>query len=183
MKQFIFDEASLLETARYWAESGIDAKLDDDLIELNEQFFDTIQVENQYGDYLNREKKNTHIGFCEADRRLPDIIVDVSYHRRGREKTFKILDIYVSPYLASLENKEYHAIYQDFLIFLVLKFLDETDTLGSATKIYARTDFSKAFIDMLHVAADKSKEQFEAAGIEVRFEGLRWLAFNRKRCN
>jgi hypothetical protein len=33
---------------------------------------------------------------------------------------------------------------------------------------------------MLHSAADKSKEQFEAAGIEVRFEGQRWLAFNRK---
>ncbi|APU48425.1 hypothetical protein [Acinetobacter junii] len=180
MKHFIFDEQTLQETARYWVDSGIKTELDDDLIELNEQFFETIQVENQYGDFLKREKKTTYIGLCKDGSDFPDVIVGVSYHRRGREKTFKILDIYVSPYLVSLVNKEYDELYEEYLIFLVQKFLDETDTLGSATKIYARTTFTKAFIDMLHSAADKSKEQFEAAGIEVRFEGQRWLAFNRK---
>jgi hypothetical protein len=51
LKHFIFDELTLQETARYWVDSGIKTELDDDLIELNEQFFETIQVENQYGDF------------------------------------------------------------------------------------------------------------------------------------
>jgi hypothetical protein len=57
LKHFIFDELTLQETARYWVDSGIKTELDDDLIELNEQFFETIQVENQYGDFLKEKRK------------------------------------------------------------------------------------------------------------------------------
>lgn len=180
LKIILFDENSLKNTSRFWIESAVEANLDDDLIELNEQFFEYIQTAKSYGNYLDRPSLNTHIGICDPENNVADIIVEVGYHRRGREKTIKIMDIYISPKLDTLVKSDYHSKYAEYLIFAVQTFLQQTDSSGSATKIYARTDQSQAFIEQIHATAEAIKEDFEKVGLSVEFEGKRWLAFRRK---
>ncbi|WP_180074450.1 hypothetical protein [Acinetobacter sp. YH12116] len=179
MKIILFDESSLKATAGYWIESAVEADLDDELIELNEQFFEYIQTSKSYGNYLDRPSLNTHIGICDDDSDFPNVIVEVGYHRRGREKTIKIMDIYISPKVDSLVKTDYHAKYAEYLIFAVQTFLRETDSSGSATKIYARTDQSQAFLELMHATAKLIQADFEKVGLSVEFEGKRWLAFRR----
>lgn len=180
MNIILFDEESLKTTARNWIEKGIAINLDDELIELNEQFFEHIQASRSYGDYVKRESLTTYIGICEKDSDVPNIISSVGYHRRGREVTVKIFDIYISPELDSLIDSEYDAKYAEYLIFLVQNFLRHSNVAGSATKIYARTDYSQAFLQQMHEAAEIVKTQLSESGLTVEFEGKRWLAFRRK---
>lgn len=180
MDIFLFDEESLRTTSRNWIDCGIAINLDDELIELNEQFFEHIQVSKSFGDYLKRESLNTFIGICDKDCEHPNIIVEVGYHRRGRELTLKIFDIYISPQLDSLLDSDYDAKYAEYLTFLVQRFLQHADSSGSATKIYARTDISQSFLQLLHQAAKSVQTELDKAGLSVEFEGKRWLAFRRK---
>lgn len=175
-----FDEELLKTTARHWIDRGIALNLDDELIELNEQFFEHVQASKDYGDYLTRESLNTYIGICEDDCDHPNVIVEVGYHRRGRELTLKIFDIYISPELDSLVDSEYDSKYAEYLIFIIQKFLQHADCSGSATKIYARTDYSQAFLQRMHDAAESIKSELDKAGLTVKFEGKRWLAFRRQ---
>lgn len=180
MNIFLFDEETLKATARQWIDCGIAVNLDDELIELNEQFFEHIQVSKTFGDFLKRESLNTYIGICDDDCECPNIIIDVGYHRRGRELTLKIFDIYISPQLDSLLDSDYDKKYAEYLIFIVQRFLHHADSSGSATKIYARTDYSQAFLQQMHEAAVIMKSELDSAGLSVEFEGKRWLAFRRK---
>ncbi|WP_180177663.1 hypothetical protein [Acinetobacter sp. YH01005] len=175
-----FDEDSLKATARVWIDNGIALNLDDELIELNEQFFEHIQASKAYGDYLNRESLTTYIGIRENECSTPSIIASVGYHRRGREVTVKIFDIYISPELDSLLDSAYDSKYAEYLIFLVQNFLQHSNVPGSATKIYARTDYSQQFLQLMHDAAEGIKTELEKSGLAVEFEGKRWLAFRRK---
>lgn len=179
MNIFIFDEESLKTTARNWTEKGIAINLDDELIELNEQFFEHIQASRSYGDYVKRESLTTYIGICEKGCEFPNIIASVGYHRRGREVTVKIFDIYISPELDSYDNSDYDSKYAEYLIFLVQNFLRHSNVAGSATKIYARTDYSQAFLQQMHEAAERVKAELNKSGLTVEFEGKRWLAFRR----
>lgn len=179
MKIVLFDENSLKATAAYWVESAVKDGLDDELLELNEQFFEYIQTSKSYGNYLERSSLNTHIGICDDDNSIANIIVEVGYHRRGREKTIKIMDIYISPELDSSVKSDYHSKYAEYLIFAVQTFLHQTDGSGSATKIYARTDQSQAFLEHMHATAKQLQADFEKVGLSVEFEGKRWLAFRR----
>lgn len=179
LKIILFDESSLKAAASLWIEGAVEANLDDDLLELNEQFFEYIQTSKSYGNYLNRPSLNTHIGICDDDNELANIIIEVGYHRRGREKTIKIMDIYISPQLDSLHKSDYHTKYAEYLIFAVQTFLQQTESSGSATKIYARTDQSQAFLEKMHATAQLIRADFEKEGLSVEFEGKRWLAFRR----
>lgn len=180
MKICLFDEESLRATARKWIDCGIALNLDDELIELNEQFFEHIHASKTYGDFLKRESLNTYIGICEDDSEIPNIIIDVGYHRRGRELTLKIFDIYISPQLDSSSDSDYDTKYAEYLIFIVQYFLNLAESSGSATKIYARTDYSQAFLQLMHEAAVNTKSELDRAGLKVEFEGKRWLSFRRK---
>lgn len=175
----LFDESSLKATASFWVEGAVEADLDDELLELNEQFFEYIQTSKTYGNYLERPSLNTHIGICDEDNNIANVIVEVGYHRRGREKTIKIMDIYISPQLDSLVKSDYHSKYAEYLIFAVQTFLQQTESAGSATKIYARTDQSQAFLELMHATAKLIQADFEKEGLTVEFEGKRWLAFRR----
>lgn len=180
LKTFLFDEDSLRATARYWIDGSLELKLEDELIELNEQFFEHIQVSRNFGDYLKRENLTTYIGVCDESCEHPDVLASVGYHRRGREITLKIFDIYISPQLDSLIGSDYDAKYAEYLIFIVQTFLQHAGSSGSATKIYARTDHSRAFLQELHDTAESIKADLAKVGLTVAFEGKRWLAFRRK---
>lgn len=180
MKTVLFDEGTLRDTSRYWVEGGIKLGLDDELIELNEQFFEHIQASRNYGDFLKRESLTTYIGVCEDDCEHPNVVASVGFHRRGREVTLKIFDIYLSPQLDSLVGSNYDAKHAEYLIFIVQTFLQHAESSGSATKIYARTDHSQAFLQVLHEASKIIQQELDEAGLKVEFEGKRWLAFRRK---
>ena len=85
---FLFDEESLKSTARQWIDCGIAINLDDELIELNEQFFEHIQISKSFGDFLKRESLNTYIGICDDDCDSPNIIIEVGYHRTDYSQAF-----------------------------------------------------------------------------------------------
>lgn len=179
MKTIIFDEVILTATRKLWVDSCISSELSNDFIELTEQFFDEIQEEGNIGNYLERESRSTCIGIASDDSDNVNVIVKISYHRRGREKTLKIMDHYVIAELVKVDKSEYDEKYTECLVFIISQLIKEADTMGSVTKIFARNEQAQAFINLLHESASTLQEKFKEAGLDVRLEGPRWLAFRR----
>lgn len=172
-----FDHETIKDTQRHWVDCAIECELDNQKMELTEQFFEHIQESKSYGDFKKRENLNTYIGVSDNENGDCDTLVEVIYHRRGRDATVKLMDIYVNAAIDALEETDYDQIYAERLIFVVSFLMSHTANLGSAAKIYARTDKSQEFLQQLKVAAESMKPELQAARLDIVFEGKRWLAF------
>lgn len=179
MKLVYFDLQQLQEVRLHWVGSAsTQSDVSEDSLELIEQFFDFIEQNQLYGDYHFRSNMNTYIGVDLNDDGEIDVIVDVISYRRGREKTFKIMDIYNSPSIEELEDSEYDRKCIHTLVYVVNQFVNESsDVVGSETKIYARSNTSLRHLTEFHAAVESIKEEFEAAGLKIKREGERWLSF------
>lgn len=179
LRTIIFDETILAQTRTLWVDSAIAMNSSNDLIELTEQFFDEIQEEGKIGDFFSRESRSTYIGIADDDNDDIKVIVEVSYHRRGKEKTLKIMDHYVISALVNIDRNEYDKKYTECLIFIIKELIGKADTMGSVMKIFARNEEAQRFITLLHESASSIKEEFTRAGLDVQLEGRRWLSFKR----
>lgn len=183
MKLTYFDINALQEVRLHWVSSASKIPMVSEAsLELIEQFFDFIEQNHMYGDYHHRSNINTYIGVDLNDDGNIDVIVEVIFYRRGRVKTFKIIDIYNSPSIEALEDSAYDTKCIHTLVYVVNQFVKESsDVVGSETKIYARSNTSLRHLAEFHAAVESIKEQFEAAGLEVTREGERWLSFKVKK--
>lgn len=179
MKILNFDESTLKQTSQEWNESGISNGFDQEQLELNTQFFELILNDETYGEFWQRPSMRTHVGVQDSESGDTCVIVEVGFHKRGRETTLKIFDIYTSPSLENLPETDYDEKYLKYLIFVVTSFLERMESSGSVTKIYARTDISKDFLNQLEAVASSIKSELDDAQLSVEFEGKRWLAFRK----
>lgn len=185
MKFKILDLESLQDVRKHWISSAIKQdKMSEASLELIEQFFDLIEQNHWYGNFYERPNNSTYIGVDIDEDGIIDVFAEVIYFRRGRVKTFKIMDIYYSPAIEALAETEYDSKCIHTLVYIVNEFVKESsDAIGGSTKIYARTNTSLKFLTQLHQATQDQqiREEFESAGLEVSREGERWLAFKVKK--
>ncbi|MGL4587020.1 MAG: hypothetical protein ACRCVQ_08140 [Acinetobacter ursingii] len=185
MKFKNLDLNTLQEVRKHWVNSAISqGDVSEASLELIEQFFDFIEQNHNYGDYYTRSNTNTFIGVDLDEDGVIDVLAEVIYYRRGRIKTFKIMDIYYSPAIEVLEESSYDYKCIQTLVYIVNQFVHESsDAVGGSTKIYARTSASLKYLTQLHAVTqdEEVKKEFEAAGLEVYREGERWLAFRVKK--
>lgn len=184
MKFQIFDLQLLQDVRKHWISCAITQEaVSEASLELIEQFFDQIEQNNMYGSYYERPNSNTYIGVDIDEDGIIDVIFEVIFFRRGRVKTFKIMDIYYSPAIEAMPETEYDSECIHILVYIVNQFVNESsDAIGGATKIYARTNTSLKYLTQLHQATQDEaiRAEFEDAGLEVYREGERWLAFRVK---
>ncbi len=185
MKFINLDLNILQEVRNHWINCANSSSIvSEETIELTEQFFDFIEQNQMYGDFYNRSNFNTYFGVdMDGDGKI-DVIVEVIYYRRGRIKTFKIMDIYYSPAIEGLEDSAYDSKCIQTLVYVVNQFVHESsDAIGGATKIYARNNTSLKYLTQLHQATQDAevKKSFDEAGLDVSLEGERWLAFRVKK--
>jgi hypothetical protein len=183
MKLTNLDLSILQEVRNHWVSSASSQQeVSEESLELIEQFFDLIEQNHLYGNYEDRPNSSTYIGVDIDEDGIIDVIADVVYFRRGRVKTFKIMDIYYSPAIETLTSSAYDTKCIQTLAFIVNQFVAESsDAIGGSTKIYARTNTSLKYLTQLHEAIESMKEDFDAVGLEVNKEGERWLAFRVKK--
>lgn len=183
MKLTYLDIQTLQDVRLHWVNCAIThSDVSEASLELSEQFFDYIEQNQLYGDYHHRSNINTYVGVDLNDDGKIDVIVEVIFYRRGRVKTFKIMDIHNSPSIEALEDSAYDMKCIDTLVFVINQFVNESsDVVGSATKIYARSNTSLRHLTEFHAATESLKEEFDAAGLEVSREGERWLSFRVKK--
>lgn len=185
MKFQILDLQALQNVRNHWISCALKLEnLSEASLELTEQFFDIIEQNQWYGDYCDRPNNSTYIGVDIDEDGIIDVLAEVIYFRRGRVKTFKIMDIYYSPAIEALGETEYDNKCIHILVYIVSQFVNESsNAIGGSTKIYASTNTSLKYLAQLHQATqDKdSQKEFESAGLEVSREGERWLAFKVKK--
>lgn len=181
MKLTNMDLQSLQDARKYWISCAVEHEIFSEAsLELTEQFFDIIEQNHQYGDFYQRPNKSTYIGVDLDEDGVIDVLAEVIYFRRGRVKTFRIMDIYLSPAIEALTEKEYDNKYIHTLIYIVNNFVKESsDAVGGSTKVYARNSASLKYLSQLHAVTQEqeAREVFESAGLGVTREGERWLAF------
>lgn len=184
MKFKILSLADLQAVRHHWISCATQSpNFSEASIELVEQLFDLIEHNSLYGNYVDRPNSNTYIGVDLDEDGVIDVLAEVIYFRRGRAKTFKIMDIYYSPAIEALAENEYDSKCISTLVHIVNTFVGESsDCVGGTTKIYARTNTSLKYLSQLHEATQDQqiREEFDAAGLAVTREGERWLAFRVK---
>lgn len=185
MKYITLDIPKLQIVRNHWISCAqMTASFSEEILELKEQFFDFIEQNQLYGDFYERSNTSTYIGIDLDEDSKIDVLVEVIYYRRGRIKTFKIMDIFYSPAIEALEQTEYDKKCITTLVYIVNEFINKSsDAIGGATKIYASTNTSLKYLNQLHQATQDAdiKKQFDDAGLEVNLEGQRWLAFRVKK--
>lgn len=184
MKLKVLDLHELQIVRKHWVSRAVaQSNLSEASLELIEQFFDLIEQNHLYGDFYDRPNNSTYIGVDIDEDGIIDMLAEVVYFRRGRVKTFKIMDIYYSPAIEALHETEYDHKCIQTLVYILNQFVKESsDAIGGSTKIYARTNTSLKYLTQLHDATqdDQIRKEFESAGLEVSREGERWLAFRVK---
>lgn len=184
MKFKILDINDLHLVRKHWISCATQSKqISEASLELVEQLFDLVEQNSLYGNYIDRPNSNTYIGVDLDEDGVIDVLAEVIYFRRGRAKTFKIMDIYYSPAIEALPENEYDSKCISTLVHIVNTFVGESsDCVGGTTKIYARTNTSLKYLSQLHEATQDQeiRQEFDAAGLEVNREGDRWLAFRVK---
>lgn len=175
MEIFTLDKQKIENIRQQWISEGIELKLDQDLLELIESFFDFILLNESYGEFKSRNNKITYIGVMTSDGKSA-ALVEVVPSSRGRETNLKVMSIDICPAIEVLDKTLYDEKYADILASIVAYLLSETQLPGSITKIYASNEAAQIFLDGLHEGLSESKV-LDKLGITCKQEGRKWLSF------